>query len=68
MSDTKIASALRKIMSNSNFKKRVSVEEQRAQNHIRFLKDRQITCMNYDRLQATGAYDIAQGLSNLLRL
>ena len=36
MLDAKIASALRKIISNSNFNRRVSVEEQRAQKQDRF--------------------------------
>ena len=36
MLDVKIASAWRKIISNSNFNRRVSVEEQRAQKHDRF--------------------------------
>ena len=33
MLDAKMASALRKIISNSNFNRRVSVEEQRGQKH-----------------------------------
>ena len=68
MLDAKIASALRKIISNSNFRRRVSVEEQRAQQHNRFLRGLQIACMIYDHFQATGAYDVAQGPSDLLNI
>ena len=64
MRDSKIASALRKIISNANFKRRVRVEEQRAQKHDRFLRGRQIAYMLCDHNQATGAYDAAQGLSH----
>ena len=39
MLDAKMASALRKIISNSNFRRRVSVEEQK---HDRFKRGRQI--------------------------
>ena len=42
MLDAKIASALSKIISNSNFRRRVNVEDQRAQKHDRFLRGRQI--------------------------
>ena len=67
MLDAKIASALRKIISNSN-NRRVSVEEQRGQKHNRFLKGRQIACMIYDHFQATGACGAAQGLSDLFSI
>ena len=42
MHDARIASALRKIFSSTSFRKRVSVEEQRAQKYNRFLRGRQI--------------------------
>ena len=40
MQDAKIASALRRIISSTSFRRRVSVEEQRAQGQKRFLKRR----------------------------
>ena len=67
MLDARIASALRKIIINTSFKRRVSVEEQRAQKHNRHLRGRQIAYMIYDHFQATGAYDAAQGLSDLFK-
>ena len=39
MLDARIASALRKIIPNSNFPRRVSVEDQRAQKHDRFYEE-----------------------------
>ena len=58
--DARITSALRKIIINTSFKRRVSVEEQRAQKKNRFLRGRQIAYMIYDHFQATGADDAAQ--------
>ena len=43
-----IASALVKIIQNSQFKKKVSLEEQKAQKEDRFLRGRQIAFMIYD--------------------
>ena len=59
MLDAKIASALRKIISSTSFRRRVSVEDQRAQKYNRFLRGRQIAYMIYDHFQSTGAYDTA---------
>ena len=68
MLDAKIASSLRKIISSTSFRRRVIVEEQRAQKYNRFLRGRQIVYMIYDHFQATGAYDTAQGLSDLFSI
>ena len=54
MLDAKIASALNKIIQNSQFKK-VSLEEQKAQKEDRFLRVRQIALMIYDDFRVTGA-------------
>ena len=42
--DARIASALNRIIHNSYFKRRVSLEEQKAQKEDRFLRGRQ-TCL-----------------------
>ena len=55
MLDAGIASALNKIIQNSNFKKKVSLEEQKAQKN-RFLRGRQIAYMIYDYFRVTGAH------------
>ena len=56
MLDAKIASALNNIIQNSHFKKKVSLEEQKAQKEDRFLRGRQIAFMIYDNFRVTGAY------------
>ena len=53
----KIASALSKNIQNSHFKKKVSLEEQKAQKEHRFLRERQIAFMIYDHFRVTGAHD-----------
>ena len=55
--DAKIASDLNKIIQNSQFKKQVSLEEQRAQKEDRFQRGRQIAFMIYDYFRVTGAHD-----------
>ena len=57
MLDARLASALNKIIQNSQFKKKVSLEEQKAQEEDRFLRGRQIAFMIYDFFRATGAHD-----------
>ena len=65
MLDARIASALRRIISNNSFRRRVSVEK-RAQKDDRFFRGRQNAYVIYGHFQSTGAYDAAQGLSDLL--
>ena len=57
MLDAKIASALNKIIQNSHSKKKVSLEEQKAQKEDRFLRGRQIAFMIFDNFRVTGAHD-----------
>ena len=52
MLDAKIASAVNKIIQNSQFKKKVSLEEQKAQKEERFLRG-----MIHDYFRVTGAHD-----------
>ena len=65
MIDAKIASALKKLLTHVHFRKRVSVEEQRAQKDDRLSRGRQIAHMSYEHFRATGAYAAVQGLSDL---
>ena len=53
----KIASALNKIIQSFQFKKKVSLEEQKAQKEDRFLRGRQVAFMIYDYFRVTGAHD-----------
>ena len=57
MLDAKIASALNKIIQNSQFKQKVSLEEHKAQKEDRFPRGRQIAFMIYDYFRVTGAHD-----------
>ena len=57
MLDARIASALNKIIKNSHFKKKVSLEEQKAQEEDQFLRGRQIAFMFYDYFRVPGAHD-----------
>ena len=65
MLDAKIASALNKIIQNSQFKKKVSLEEQKAQKEDRFLRGRQIAFMIYDYFRVTGAHDTVLDYADL---
>ena len=68
MLDATIASALNKIIQNSNFKKKVSVEEQKARKEDRFLRGRQIAYMIYDYFRATGANDTIPDYADLFSI
>ena len=69
MLDAMIASALRKLLNTqSHFRRRVSVEEQRAQKHYRFLRGRQISYMIYEYFRAAGAFEAVQGLSTVFTI
>ena len=67
MLDAKTASAFKDDQSQiqTSEGESVSVEEQRAQKHDRFLRRRQIACMIYDPFRAARAYDAEQDLSYL---
>ena len=66
MLDAMIASALKKLLNTqSNFRMRGSVEEQRAHKLDRFLRGKQMAFMIYKHFRAAGAYEAVQGLSDL---
>ena len=66
--DARIASALNKIIQNSQFKKNVSLEEQKAQKEDRFLRGRQIAYMIYDYFRVTGAHDTVLDYPDLVSI
>ena len=68
MLDARIASALNKIIQKSYFKKKVSLEEQKAQKEDRFLRGRQIAYLIYDYFRVTGAHDTVLGYADLLSI
>ena len=64
MLDAMISSALKRLLDKHvHFRKRASVEEQRAQKYDRFLGGRQIASM-YEHFRETGAYEAVLGLSD----
>ena len=66
MLDAVIAFAMKKILNTHvHFRKRVSVEEHRAQKHDRFLRGRQMAYMIHEHFRETGAYEAVQGHSDL---
>ena len=66
--DARIASALNKIIHNSHFKRRTSLEEQKAQKQDRFLRGRQIAYLIYDHFLVTGIHDSVENYADLFTL
>ena len=63
--DARIASALNKIIHNSHFKSRISLEEQKAQKQDRFVRGRQIAYLIYEYFRVTGANDSVENYADL---
>ena len=68
MLDARIASALNKIIQNSYFKKKVRLEERKAQKEDRSLRGRQIAHMIDDNFRVTGAHDTVLDCADLFTL
>ena len=66
--DAKIASALNRIIHNTQFKRRVSLEEQKAQKEYRFLRVRQIAFLIYEYFRVTGANDSVENYADLFTI
>ena len=66
MLDAMIASALKRLLdTHIHFRRRVSVDEQRAQKYDRFSRRRQMVPMIFLHFHATGAHEAVSGLSDL---
>ena len=63
--DARIASALNKIIHNSHFKRRISLEEQEAQKQDRFLRGRQIAHLICEYFRVTGSNDSVENYADL---
>ena len=63
--DARIASALNKIIQNTHFKKKVSLEEMKAHKEDRFLRGRQIAYLIYEHFRVTEANDSVQNYADL---
>ena len=66
--DARIASALNKIIHNSQFKRRISLEEQKAQKEDRFLRGRQIAYLIYEQFRVTGTDDSVENYTDLFTI
>ena len=66
--DARIASALNRIIHNSHFKRRMSLEEQKAQKQDRFFRGRQIAYLIYEYFRVTGANDSVENYADLLTI
>ena len=66
--DARIASALNRIIHNSHFKRRVSLEEQKAQKEDRFLRGRQIAYLIYEYFRVTGANNSDENYADLFTI
>ena len=64
----KIASALNRIIHYTRFKKKVSLEEMKAQKEERFLRGRQIAYLTYEYFRVTGANDSVDNYADLFTI
>ena len=66
--DARIASALNRIIHHSHFKRRISLEEQKAQKQDRFLRGIQIAYLIYEYFRVTGANDSVENYADLFTI
>ena len=66
--DARIASALNRIIHNSHFKRKISLEEQKAQKQDRFLRVRQIAYLIYEYFRVIGANDSVDHYADLFTI
>ena len=66
--DARIASALNKIIHNSQFKRRISLDEQKTQKQGRFLRGRQIAYLIYEQLRVTGTDSSVENCTDLFTI
>ena len=64
--DAKIASALNRIIHNSHFNRRISLEEQKAQKEDRFLRGRQIAFLIYEYFRVNWSQRFCRELCRLI--
>ena len=66
--DARIASAQNKIIHNSHFKRRISLEEQKAQKQDRFLRGRQIAYLICEYFRVIGANDSVENYADMFTI
>ena len=66
--DARIASALNRIIHNSHFKRRITLEDREAQKQDRFLRGRQIACLIFEYFRVTEANDSVENYADLFTI
>ena len=66
--DARIASALNEIIHNYHFKRKIRLEEQKAQKEYRFLRGRQIAYLIYDHFRVSGSHDSVENYTDLFTI
>ena len=66
--DARTASALNRIIHNSHFKRRISLEEQKSQKQDRFLRRTEIAYLSYEYFRVTGANDSVENYADLFTI
>ena len=66
--DARIAPALNRIIHNSHFKRKISLEEHKAQKEDRFLRGRQIAHLIYEQFRVTGDNDSVENYTDLFTI
>ena len=66
--DARIVSALNRIIQNTRFKKKVSLEEVKAHKEDRFLRGRQIAYLIYEYFRVTGVHDSVENYADLFSI
>ena len=66
--DARIASALNKIIHNSDFKRRISLEDRKAQKQDSFLRGRQIAYLINDYFRVAGIHDSVENYTDLFTI
>ena len=66
--DAKIASSRNRIIHNTHFKRRISLEEQKAQKQDRFLRGRQIAYLIHDYFRVIGIHDSVENYADLFTI
>ena len=66
--DARIASAVNKVIHNSHFRRKISLEEKKAQKEDRFLRGRQIAYLIYEQFRVTGTDDSVENYTDLFTI
>ena len=66
--DARIASALNKIIHNSHFKRRISLEKQKAQKQDRFHRGGQIAYLICEYFRVTGTHDSVENYADVFTI